>query len=109
MSVRSALFDSEVLATDFLSSIYNGTVSNNPKYPLIEGNILDPNDPESFNESMVVLRNYDLEKGFHLPLFGTKGKLLEVVFPGEKFYKSLEDSNKLYANGEVRICYIFDN
>jgi len=107
LNSRSGLFDSEVTPATFLSSNYNGNISRDAKYELIEGNMLNPNDTNSFNNTMIVIRNYDFEKGFTIPLFGAKAKLLEIVFPNEKFLESLNNSNKVYENGQVRIYPYF--
>jgi hypothetical protein len=103
LGMRSGLYDSEVNAADFINSNYNGTVLRSTKYAYLEGEMLNPNETESYAEGMIVLRNYDLEKGFNIPLFGAKGKLLEFVLPNRTFFAYLEspNCNKIYDNGEV--------
>ena len=110
LSSRSALTEPEIKAGDFINSLQLQHIHANSKYiAFVNGNLsnpsdfINPNDPSTYNSGLVVVRNYDLEKGFVIPLFGAKGKLLDIIYPNEQFYCFLNNSNKLYDNGEVRI------
>ena len=45
----------------------------------------------------------DIIKGFTIPYFGAKGKLLEIIQPTNVFHRFIIESNKLYDNGGVMI------
>lgn len=105
LSDRAALLTSEVAAANFLQLSNNSPVAVNSKYAIIDGYLIDPRNLTSLNNKILVIRNYDMEKGFLIPLFGSKGELLEKIYPDYNFSRYLGDSNKLYANGKVRIYY----
>jgi hypothetical protein len=103
LGMRSGLYDSEVVAADFIQSNYNETVVRSSKFAYLKGEMLNPNETESYTNGLLVIREYDLEKGFNIPLFGHGGKLLELVFPNSTFFSYLDSPkcNKVYDNGEV--------
>ncbi|MFX1296765.1 MAG: hypothetical protein ACFFD2_18155 [Promethearchaeota archaeon] len=103
LGMRSGLYDSEITAADFLYSNYNGTIARSSKYQFLKGVTLNPNETETFEGNMIAIRDYDLVKGFNVPLYGAKGKLLELVFPNSTFFAYLDSPkcNKVYDNGEV--------
>lgn len=112
LSYRSALKESEIKAADFINSLHLQQIHANTKYIyFINRSFLDhhnwirPDDPATYRSGVVIIRNYDLEKGFTIPFYGAKGKLLEIIYPDEYFYKSLNSSSKFYENGKVRIYY----
>lgn len=103
LGMRSGLFESEITAANYLDSHYNGTFARSSKYQFLKGVTLNPNETETYEGKMMAIRDYDLEKGFNVPLYGAKGKLLELVFPNSTFYAYLDSPkcNKVYDNGEV--------
>jgi len=112
LSGRSALIQSEIEAAEFINWLNPREIHANSKYIYFINmnygdykNLINPDKPDTYRSGLVILRNYDLEKGFTIPLFGAKGKLLEVIYPSEEFYKFLNNSIKMYENGEVRIYY----
>jgi hypothetical protein len=105
LSERAGLLPSEVATARFFYAHSNSTIAANSKYSLIEGMILNPDNIDSFNETILVFRNYDLEKGFMIPYYGAEGKLFEEIYPTQEFFMALDASNKLYENDQVRIYY----
>lgn len=112
LSGRSALTESEISAGNFINSLHLQQIHANSKYIAFVNrrlanprDFINPNDPSTYNSGLLVVRNYDLEKGFIIPLFGSKGKLLEIIYPNEEFYASINKSNKIYENGKV-ILYL---
>ena len=106
LSERAGLLPSEVAAASFFYAHSNSTIIANSKYALIQGPPLNPENIRSYNLTNIIIRNYDIEKGFLIPFFGEEGKLVEIVYPDENFYEVLESSNKLYDNGQVKMFYI---
>lgn len=111
-SGRSALTSSEIAAADFVNRIAPNELYGNSKYlPFINMRYLDsekfinPTEPHTYCHGLVVLRKYDLEKGFTIPLYGAKGKLLEIVYPDNRFYDAINHSNKLYENYDAKIYF----
>ena len=116
LSYRSALIEPEIKTVDFIHSLNLKQIQANSKYIyFINSSLFDhhnwirPDDPATYRSGVVIIRNYDLEKGFIIPLYGAKGKLMEIIYPDQYFYKSLNSSNKFYENGKVRIYYNPEN
>jgi len=112
LSGRSALTQSEIGAAEFINWLNPQRIHANSKYVcFINRTLADPhdfiniNEPNTYRNGLVVIREYDLEKGFTIPLFGSKGKLLEIIYPNEQFYTFINKSNKLYENGEVMMYF----
>ncbi|WP_234394479.1 hypothetical protein [Thermococcus piezophilus] len=112
LSNRQALTESEIYSGLFLNSLHINEVHANSKYLIFVNtslarpeNFINPKNPNTYKSGLVVIRNYDLQKGFTIPLFGAKGKLLEIIRPSKQFYNFLRNSNKIYENGEVRVYF----
>lgn len=110
LSTRSALTISEIDASSFIYQHSNSTiVKGNSKFISVifsnskMKNYIDPEKPETYNQGLIVLREYDIEKGFTIPLYGAKNKLLDKIYPNEEFYNSINKSNEVYDNGDVWI------
>jgi hypothetical protein len=104
LSGRAAFKQSEVNAATFVNTHYEGLLSRSARYLLITGKWvwLNPKDPTTYDDQMVILRNYDIEKGFTIPRFGYGGKSDETLYPDQQFYDNISRYNKIYENGEVR-------
>jgi hypothetical protein len=104
LGTRSGFFHSEVAAAENIESYYDGNITRNSKYALLDGINLNPNDLETYEDKMMVIRSSDLEKGFIIPLFGAKGKLLEILIPNSTFSSYLDSPkcDNVYDNGEVK-------
>ena len=64
---------------------------------------VNPEKPDTYNSGLIVLRQYDLKKGFTIPLFGANKKLLDIIYPNEEFYKYINSTNEIYDNGDLYI------
>jgi hypothetical protein len=112
LSGRSGLTNSEISTAEFINWQSPREIYANEKYITfinesywVNNNFINPNNPNKYKSGLVVIRNYDLEKGFTIPLFGSEGAFLNIIYPDNQFYAFLNDSNKLYENKEVRIYY----
>lgn len=112
LSGRSALTSSEICASEFLNPINLNQIHGNSNFMVIafnkafidrNDNFINPNDPDTYNKGFVVVRNYDLKKGYFIHLFGANNKLLEIILPNEEFKLHLSNINKIYSNNEVGI------
>lgn len=108
LSVRSALTTSEMSSLNFIG-LYpeQNNIKGNSKFIIYlyknYNNSLNPENPETYSNGLIVLRSYELEKGFTIPLWGSKGKLLDSVYPTDTFKTFLNNSNELYDNGKLWI------
>lgn len=109
-SDRSVLMESEIISGNFAKSYcISDYIRGNTKYifyiyekTYMRDKILDPREPKTYNDGIIIIRNYDLEKGFMIPLFGAKGLLLEVVPPTEYFLEYLSMiPNKIYSSSST--------
>ena len=111
ISTRSALTYSEIDASQFINQYSNiTTVKGNAKYITFItqaqfSNFIDPGNSSTYNAGLVILRNYDIEKGFTIPLFGSKNKLLDNIYPPKEFFEFLDNSNEVYSNGNLKMYY----
>lgn len=114
LSVRTALTTSEIDSSIFINQYSNASiVKGNSKYIAFinpnaqSSNYIDPDNSTSIN-GLVVLRNYDMDKGFTIPLFGAKNKLLDTIIPSHTFYDTISHFNEIYDNGNLTM-YSGDN
>lgn len=114
MSYRFSNTLSEMKAIDFFKNTVNITkISANFVFlrPIDNSlysyeHILDPTklDPTktTYKDQVLIVRNYDMDKGFQMPLFGKQGLLLETIYPTKNFTAYTDGIDKFYENGEVR-------
>ena len=65
--------------------------------------LIDPRDVRTFNNGLILIRNYDMDTGFVIPLFGSKGLQREVIFPTQQFISTLYNKSKIYSSQSVNI------
>jgi hypothetical protein len=113
ISSRVSLQESEITAGNFINSLQLSSVHANSKYIALSEkrlarseDFINPHLPSSYNDGFMVTRNYDLEKGFTIPLYGSEGKLLDIISPDATFYNFTENTaGKVFENGEVRMYF----
>lgn len=111
MATRTSLTESEMKATEFLKEIDASNIHGNSKYILFMGlgldskNFVDPNKASTYDNGILIVRDFDLEKGFTIPLFGSHGVLLENILPSSQFLSLLDNSTKILDSKEVYIYY----
>ena len=99
---RSALTQSEEMAAEFLNGINASHLSANSKYIFLEmSEYLDPSDNQTYEFGVAVVRDYDIDKGFTIPLFGSEGRLFKIIAPNQEFCDFMNDSNRFYDIGAV--------
>ena len=120
LSSRSALTSSEEEGLKFVKIDYindtkpdyaNDSVKGNVGYiyyfywfiPTDRSRLIDPRDTKTFSNGLILIRDYDINNGFTIPLWGTKGLLLEVVPPTAQFINTLNAKNKIYSSQSVNI------
>lgn len=107
LSGRSALTYSELSATEFMS--LNGPINNTKCNSIFLASSnekhINPLEYKTYSKGLLVIRDYDLNRGFTIPLFGAKGLLLEVITPNKKFLNFLNNSNQVYNNGNLKMYY----
>lgn len=110
LSVRSALTTSELSAVSFTDLYSNiNEVKGNSKYLAFayqntsSKNFIDPSDPKTYSNGTIIVRSYDLKKGFTIPLYGSKGALLKIIGPPKEFFDYLNKSNEIYNNGNLQM------
>ena len=115
LSGRAGLLESEITAGDFINSLQLKKIHANYIYIQFINRTLmnlsdaiNPNDFRTYRDGFVVIRNYDMRKGFIIPLFG-HGKLMEIINPNISLYDVLYNSSKIYENREVRLYNDFPN
>jgi hypothetical protein len=108
LASRASLTHTDIGGLDFVRQYINKTdfVANTAyaeRITLIPNeydNYLDPS--QTYTDKFLIVRNYDMENGFVIPLFGKGGKLKEVIMPNATFTNYTGSLNKLYENGGVR-------
>lgn len=98
---RVGIYDSEMKAGDFAASKCN-TVSKNCMYcipDLRNATFIDPEEPKTYHGSTILIREYDLKKGFYIPY--TRPGFGECEESGEDFIEYLGELNIIYSNGKV--------
>jgi hypothetical protein len=111
ISGRSALTESELAASVFMNLKVDELFYSNSKYStLFNTSVFDkylfinPDDSSTYTSGYILIRNYDMEFGFTLPLYGYEGKLLSIISPNSKFSNFLGNTpNKIYENEIVRL------
>lgn len=111
VSTRAALMQSEINAANFVNTfIDESTIRGNSKYlHFINRDIANTNhfiNPllnQSYQKGTIVIRDEDLDKGFIIPLYGSKNKLLDIISPNDIFNETLNGCNNMYYNKEVNI------
>ena len=107
LSNRNALTQSEITACEFLNTHHPEIVRANSKYIfLFKTGIIDPENESTYSSGLLVIRKFDLENGFTIPLFGAGGKLLRVTYANYEFITFLNMRDKIYDIGEVRAYYV---
>jgi len=101
LATRSALYESEVKASEFALHLYEGSVSKGTKYLVLKGPNIDPRKPESYEEGLIAIRNFDLETGFIIHRYGSENTYSEIVLPTSAFLEHLCLSHVTYKNSEV--------
>jgi len=111
ISGRAALTLSESYAAEFFGAKASDDIHANSRYlQYINPDFLNyqhyvrPDDPSTYSDGLVVVRNYDLEEGFFIP-FPSSGDFIEIIPPEKSFYVFLESSSKVYENGDVRAYF----
>lgn len=112
LSGRSALTASEDQGIRFAkTNNINNSVRGNSKYIYYyygqifdnRSKLIDPRDARTFSNGLILVRSYDIDKGFVIPFTSSKGLLLEVVPPTEQFLDALNVKNKIYSSQSVNI------
>lgn len=104
LATRSSLTDSEIQIAFFINNLEAPEVSANSKFIYLDiTSTIDPNDISTYSDGLVVVREYDFEKGFTIPMFGSEGKLLEIVYPGDEFMTFLSESDRICDIGETKV------
>lgn len=110
LSVQSALTSSEMNSVNFINNYSDiKEIKGNSKYLAFVyqnasfENFLNPSDPETYLNGTLIIRTYDLQKGFTIPLYGSKGALLEINIPNKNFMQVLNNSNQIYNNGNLKM------
>ena len=93
--IKSTLFFSILLLTNCITDFD----------PVESKNYIDPGNSTTFSKGIIILRNYDIEKGFTIPLFGSKGKLLDIIYPDKNFTDFISYSNEIYNNGNLKMYF----
>jgi len=100
---------SEMKAIDFFKNMVNvTTISANSLFlrPInislfTDEHFLDPTKT-AYKDQVLIVRNYDMDKGFTIPLWGEQGLLLKTIYPTKDFIAYTDHVDKFYENGEVR-------
>jgi hypothetical protein len=108
MSTRPTLTLSESVAANFfkdnvnLTSIFaNSLYAGRVDYSIfLAEHYIDPR--KNNDGKVMVIRNYDMENGFTIPLYGSGGKLLEIIKPTDTFSRFINSSDRFYDNGDTR-------
>ena len=108
MTTRPSLTLSELDASTLFKNVINlNSICANSLYAVridyalnYEDHFIDPRD--SYNGPILLIRNYDMDNGFTIPLFGKDGNLVNIIMPTSSFTQNLDNSDKFYENGEVR-------
>ncbi len=110
ISGRSTLTMSELIAAQFIPKLQYYPVWGNSSYLALisqeytlASNALNPDQISKHGKGWYVVRNYDLSRGFTVPLFGSQNKLLEVIVPNAMFYNFIYRCEQIYDNGAVSI------
>jgi hypothetical protein len=111
LSNRNSLTQSEIDTANFTNKLVNvSKVHANSEYiQFINRSVLDydhfvnPAVPETYDRGIILIRKDDIKKGFVIPLFGSKNKLLDIIPPNEEFNISMSNSHKIYENNQVKI------
>jgi hypothetical protein len=112
LSSRSALTVSETQTAGYVNWLSPSDIHANSVYLTFVNqsfmnysSFIDPNDPATYGHGILAIRSYDLEKGFTIPLFGSRGLLLEIVLPTSKFNDTVAGYNRIYDSSETRLFY----
>lgn len=112
LATRSGLTMSEEEGITFAKINYgNDSVRGNSKYayffygfyPNDTQRIIDPRDNNTFSDGLLMIRDYDMDKGFTIPLWGKKGLLLDIVYPTPQFLSDLDAKKKIYDSQSVNM------
>ncbi len=112
LSTRSGLTISEEEGITFAKTNYgNNSVRGNSKYtyffyefyPNDTKRIIDPRDNKTFSDGLLMIRDYDMDKGFTIPLWGKKGLLYDIVYPTPQFLNDLSAKKKIYDSQSVNM------
>jgi hypothetical protein len=111
LASRASLTHTDIGGRDFIRQYVNySDFCANSNYaeritltPNMRGSYLDPS--HLYADKILVVRNYDMENGFNIPLFGKEGKLKETIMANSTFVDYLDHLNKLYENGAVRAFF----
>jgi hypothetical protein len=108
LASRASLTHADIGGLDFVRQYINKTdfVANTAyaeRITLVPNDYSTYLDPsKAYTDKYLIVRNYDMENGFDIPLFGKGGKLKEVIMPNVTFSNYTGRLNKLYENGGVR-------
>lgn len=110
MSTRGALLPEEIAAREFILLLDDDAIRGNSKYLVFlsselgnSTNYLNPEEPGTYAGFYLIVRDFDMHKGFTIPLYGAEGKLLEIVKPTREFDDYLGTCNTILDNGQVRV------
>ena len=111
LSTRPGFFASELSGMDYARdlSINDLSASSLSKLYLSEAKEIDPRDPDTYqSQNLMVLREFDLNKGFFNPF--PQDKINEFVPPPQEFLDYIHglERIKVYDNGEVSL-YLSSN
>ncbi|NJE86003.1 hypothetical protein E3E23_09230 [Thermococcus sp. CX2] len=115
LSSREALTLSEITLTKFLTyadiHLQNLHGSNRFMFQAFDkilinrqANIINPENPRTYLIGYTIIRKYDLEMGFLIPMF-SKEILAKIIMPTKKFYRGLAKMDKIYSSNESWIYY----
>lgn len=108
LSSRSGLTTSEITAANLIDELSPNELRGNSKYLHFIGReymdspyFISPDIPSTYESGYIVIRDYDMKKGFTIPLFGAEGQLMKLIYPTTEFNESMIQANHLYSNGNV--------
>ncbi|MDD1775815.1 MAG: glycosyltransferase family 39 protein [Candidatus Methanomethylicus sp.] len=109
LSTRSALEQPEASAVAYIQSLNVTKIYGNTRFigyvnrTFYDFYTIDPSNPNTYKNQLMVIRVDDLKYGFYFPLYGAGGKFIDIIYPNATFYAYLNSSNVLYRNDLVTI------
>jgi hypothetical protein len=106
LSVRPGFYTSELAGMRHAEHTYPGPLAASAKSRrfLQSARSIDPRQPESYERaSLVVMREFDIAKGFFIPF--TKRQLIEIIPPTPEFLAHLDGPSRVqvYDSGTVQL------
>lgn len=98
---RSAVTQSEFAAAEFINGLHASQVSASWKY--FSMNVTDhinPDDPSTYSSGLIVIRDYDLAKGFIVN--SISANLTDIVRPNQQLFQFLNNTNQILDIGTAK-------